>query len=100
MLQPVEFNQAVNYVNKIRVSLFVHVYELYVHAVQFLLSVLMQFEMSLKYDICISIFYQLLEPVSESARYLQIFFGNSSYLPKGAEDYQRGAHIVNVFVCS
>ena len=68
MLQPVEFNQAVNYVNKIRVSQ----YLLCVHGVQFL-------------------YFLFLESISKSARYLQIIFGDSSHLSEGTEDNQRGS---------
>ena len=72
-----EFNHAINYVNKIKVK-----------------SSHLFFEdgasnccSSLTRDIFVSF---AIEPVSRTARHLQGFFGNSPHIPKGAEKHQRG----------
>ena len=43
-----------------------------------------------------ALFLCLIESIPKSARHLQIFFGNSPYLPEGAEDYQRGTYYIHV----
>ena len=88
MLQPVEFNQAVNYVNKIRVSSLPEC--LMSPFVVFVISTVLCSNV-----VCalVYIFDLFLESISESARYLQVVFRNPSYLPEGAEDYQRGMYI-------
>ena len=72
-----EFNHAINYVNKIKVK-----------------SSHLFFEdgasnccSSLTRDIFVSF---AIEPVSRTARHLQGFFGNSPHISKGAEKHQRG----------
>ena len=73
MLQPVEFNQAVNYVNKIRVSRF--------HMCAFVyVSIPSPTRLIILFGI-------LLESISKPAGHIQIFFGNPSHLPEGTENY-------------
>ena len=43
-----------------------------------------------------ALFLCLIESIPKSARHLQIVFGNSPYLPEGAEDYQRGTYYIHV----
>lgn len=75
--QPVEFNHAINYVNKIKVKRSHFFFE---DSASNCFSLLTR-------DIFVSF---AIEPVSRTARHLQGFFGNSPHISKGAEKHQRG----------